>query len=61
MMMVIVTRILNFELKHDLRRKARLVIQGFRVDPRKLSTYSTVFKGISVSFVYGLICLDSFY
>jgi hypothetical protein len=39
---------LVFELKQDLRRKARLVIQGFKVDPRDLSTRSTVVKGISV-------------
>ena len=37
-----------FELKQDLRRKARLVIQGFRVDPKLLSTRATVVKGISV-------------
>ena len=40
--------VLIFELKQDLRRKARLVIQGFKVDPRDLSTRSTVVKGISV-------------
>ena len=39
---------LVFELKQDLRRKARLVIQGFKVDPRDLETRSTVVKGISV-------------
>ena len=39
---------LVFELKQDLRRKARLVIQGFKVDPRGLSTRSTVVKNVSV-------------
>ena len=39
---------LVFELKQDLRRKARLVIQGFTIDPRDLETRSTVVKGISV-------------
>ena len=39
---------LVFELKQDFRRKARLVIQGFKVDPRDLSTRSTVVKGVSV-------------
>ena len=46
---------LIFELKQDFRRKARLVIQGFRVDPRDLSTRSTVVNGISVRL---LVCSD---
>ena len=37
-----------FEIKQDLRHKARLVIKGFRVNPRELSTRSTVVKNISV-------------
>lgn len=37
-----------FEMKQDLRRRARLVIQGFKVDPRDLETRSIVVKGISV-------------
>lgn len=40
--------VLNFELKQDFRRKARLVIQGFKVDPCDLSTHSTVVKGVLV-------------
>ena len=35
---------LVFEVKQDLRRKARLVIQGFRVNPHDLSTRSTSWK-----------------
>ena len=37
-----------YEVKNDLRRKARLVVQGFKVDPGKLSTRATVVKGVSV-------------
>ena len=37
-----------FEVKNDLRRKARLVVLGYKVDPRGLSTRATVVKGISV-------------
>ena len=33
-----------YEVKNDLRRKARLVIQGHRVDPCGLSTRVTVVK-----------------
>ena len=43
--------VLNFELKQDLRCKARLVIQGFRVNPKDLSTQSTVVQGISVRLI----------
>ena len=38
-------------MKQDLQRKARLVIQGFRVDPKDLSTRSTVVQGISVRLI----------
>mmetsp|Transcript_52228 Transcript_52228/g.78006 ORF Transcript_52228/g.78006 Transcript_52228/m.78006 type:complete len:1156 (-) Transcript_52228:781-4248(-) len=37
-----------FEGKHDGRRKARLVAGGHTVDPRGVSSRSTVVKGISV-------------
>ncbi len=37
-----------YEVKPDLRQKARLVCDGSRVDPRGLSTRATVVKGISV-------------
>ena len=37
-----------YEIKTDLRHKARLVCDGSRVDPRGLSTRATVVKGISV-------------
>ena len=40
--------VLIFELKQDLRRKARLVIQGFKVNPRNLMTKASMVKGISV-------------
>ena len=36
-----------FEVKADLRCKARLVVQGHLVDPKGLSTRATVVKGIS--------------
>jgi hypothetical protein len=39
---------LVYDIKSDLRYKARLVVQGHRVDPRGLSTRATVVKGISV-------------
>ncbi len=39
---------LIFDIKSDLRYKARLVCQGFKVDPRGLSTRATVVKNISV-------------
>ena len=37
-----------YEVKTDLRQKARLVCDGSRVDPKGLSTRATVVKGISV-------------
>jgi hypothetical protein len=37
-----------YEIKPDLRHKARLVCDGSRVDPRGLSTRATVVKSISV-------------
>ena len=37
-----------YDIKPDLRYKARLVCDGSRVDPRGLSTRATVVKGISV-------------
>jgi len=37
-----------YEIKSDLRHKARLVCNGNQVDPRGLSTRATVVKGISV-------------
>ncbi len=37
-----------YEVKPDLRQRARLVCDGSRVDPRGLSTHATVVKGISV-------------
>lgn len=37
-----------YDVKPDLTRKACLVIQGHRVDPRGISTRDTVVKGISV-------------
>ena len=37
-----------YEIKTDLRHKARLVCDGSHVDPRGLSTRATVVKGISV-------------
>ena len=37
-----------YEVKNDLRQKARLVCDGSRVDPRGLSTRATVVKGVSV-------------
>ena len=37
-----------YEIKHDLRCKARLVVDGSRVDPRGLSTRSTVVKTVSI-------------
>ena len=37
-----------YEVKNDLRQKARLVCDGSRVDPKGLSTRATVVKGISV-------------
>lgn len=40
--------VLIFELKEDLRSKARLVIQGFKVNPRILMTKASMVKGISV-------------
>jgi hypothetical protein len=39
---------LVYDIKADLRYKARLVCNGCRVDPRGLSTRATVVKGISV-------------
>ena len=36
-----------YDVKPDLRFKARLVCDGSRVDPRDLSTRATVVKGIS--------------
>jgi Reverse transcriptase (RNA-dependent DNA polymerase). len=39
---------LVYDIKSDLRYKARLVVQGHRDDPRGLSTCATVVKGISV-------------
>ena len=37
-----------YEIKTDLRHKARLVCDGSRVDPRGLSTWATIVEGISV-------------
>ena len=37
-----------YEVKQDLRHKARFVVQGNKVDPQGLSTRATVVKGISV-------------
>jgi len=37
-----------YEVKTDLRQKARLVCDDSRVDPRGLSTRATVVKGVSV-------------
>ncbi|CAJ1970456.1 unnamed protein product [Cylindrotheca closterium] len=37
-----------FEAKQDGRRKGRLVCGGHLVDPRGISTRSTVVKGVSV-------------
>ena len=37
-----------YDVKPDLRYKARLVCDGIMVDPRGLSTRATVVKGISV-------------
>ena len=37
-----------YDIKSDLRYKARLVCDGSRIDPRGLSTRATVVKGISV-------------
>ena len=37
-----------FEVKQDLRRKCRLVASGNMIDPRGVSSRSTVVKGISV-------------
>ena len=37
-----------YEVKSNLRRNARLVIHGFKVDPHGLSTRDTVVKGIPV-------------
>ena len=39
---------LVYDVKPDLRYKARLVINGMHVDPRGLSTRATVVKGVSV-------------
>lgn len=39
---------LVYDVKVDLRKKARLVCDGSRVDPRGLTTRATVVKGISV-------------
>jgi Reverse transcriptase (RNA-dependent DNA polymerase). len=39
---------LVYDIKSDLCYKARLVVQGHRVDPRGLSTRATVVKGILV-------------
>ena len=39
---------LVYAVKVDLRKKARLVCDGSRVDPRGLNTRATVVKGISV-------------
>ena len=37
-----------YDIKQDLRYKARLVVDGSRVDPRGMSTRATVVKTISV-------------
>ena len=37
-----------FDVIHDLRHKARLVVMGNQVDPHGLATRATVVKGISV-------------
>ena len=39
---------LVYAVKVDLRKKAQLVCDGSRVDPRGLTTRATVVKGISV-------------
>ena len=37
-----------YEVKQDGCRKARLVVGGDLVDPRSISTHSTIMKGVSV-------------
>ena len=41
-----------YNLKPNLTHKARLVCDGSRVDPRGLSTLSTVVKGVSILLLY---------
>ena len=39
---------MTFDVKHNLRQKAQLVVGGHVIDPRGLSIYATAVKGISV-------------
>jgi hypothetical protein len=46
------TLMIIYNVKQDLRRKARLVARGHLVDPLDLSVYSSTVKGISEATTY---------
>ncbi|MGH7954890.1 MAG: hypothetical protein ACREOZ_02900, partial [Gloeomargaritales cyanobacterium] len=47
-----------FTVKSDLRRKARLVVEGHVVDAGDLPTYASTVKGISVRLLFLIAAIN---